>query len=487
MSEHKKENYYLELTASPQVNAEPIIEHERVQIQALTISQALPQQKIPTPSETQPQADYIWQSALESEQEQKINFTPAYAPYGRKNKKKSKGYGLSRLAVVALMFCCLVFSSILGFGGGWLAGHNNNPVTSVTESNYAPDSSAKFAAYLADHMAALPEGIALTTAQIAALTADSVVEIETQVAVAGYNFFGRSIADRLVPAAGSGVIIAETGYIITNNHVIENAQKIDITLRNGQKYEAKLIATDPKTDVAVIKIEAAGLKAATIGDSKALVVGEPAVVIGNPLGQLGGTVTSGIISALDRAVTFQEDDGTTKTMNLLQTDASINSGNSGGGLFNQYGELVGIVVAKSSGIAIEGLGFAIPVNDVRGVIDDLITYGYARGRIALGVSLINIPDEQSARRNNLTTPGVYILRVEAGSNAERGGLKQVDRIVRINGTEITEAAQVSEAIQKLSVGDSLTVEYEREGKPYSVNITMQETVPESIRATKTSY
>ena len=458
MDEHKNENFYLDLTAPEQPKTEP----ERAQIPALT--EPLPEQR------------------------QTLTFTPAYAPADRQGKGKPKGGGISRRAAVALMICCWLFSTALGFGGGWLAAALNRPPAAPAESyavDFTPDE--RYVAYVAERLAARPEGSPLTAAQVAAIAADSVVEIVTQREVQGYNFWGFNGGSRIVPGAGSGVVIAENGYIITNNHVIEKTQKIEVTLRNGQSYEARLVATDPKTDVAVIKIEATGLAIAAMGDSDALVVGEPAVVIGNPLGQLGGTVTSGIVSALDRAVSFEEDDGSTRTMNLLQTDASVNSGNSGGGLFNQYGELVGIVVAKSQGFSVEGLGFAIPINDISEVIDDLIAYGYARGRIALGVTLITITDEQVAASYNLTSPGIYIFRVDQGSNAERGGLKPGDRLVKVNGREINDAAQVSEIIQKISVGETLTVEYERAGAYYTVSIMMQETIPADVGATKIRY
>ena len=525
MEDQKRENFYLELTAPQQ----PQEEQERAQIPALTVNQP-PLHNAYAPPPAQPQAEAAQpaqpsqpvfappymapaqppqplyappppgQSAYAqapppqpapppAQPRPAMTFTPAYAPAGRhgKRKKSSGSFGFSRGAVLAMMLCCLIFSSALGFGGGWLAANFNQPVETLPPYMSASgdlSQSENFAAYLAERMAAWPESTALSPAQVAALTADSVVEIVTQTEVPGFNFWGFSGGSRIQEGGGSGVIIAENGYIITNNHVIENAQKIDVTLRNGQHYDAKLIATDAKTDVAVIKIEAGGLTFANLGDSGALVVGEPAIVIGNPLGQLGGTVTSGIISALDRAVGFQEDDGTTKTMNLLQTDASINSGNSGGGLFNQYGELVGIVVAKSTGFSVEGLGFAIPINDVRGVIDDLITYGYARGRIALGVTLIAIPTEQAAARNNLMKPGVYVMRVDAGSNAERGGLKPGDRLISVKGKEVSEPAQVSEIVQSLSVGDSLAITYERDGQTFSATIVMQETVPANVPATR---
>jgi serine protease Do len=192
---------------------------------------------------------------------------------------------------------------------------------------------------------------------------------------------------------------------------------IEVTLNNGDVYAASLIATDSKTDLAVIKIETTGLTAAILGDSDALVVGEDAIAIGNPLGELGGTVTNGIISALDREVTVEG-----QKMNLLQTNAAINPGNSGGGLFNAKGELIGIVSAKSSGTDIEGLGFAIPVNDVKEVVVQLIEKGYVAGRPALGVSVIDINSIQLAMQYGVSQYGVYIAEVLEDSAAEKAGL-----------------------------------------------------------------
>jgi serine protease Do len=462
--------------------AQGALELPQVQLQQ---PQPQPPHPLPQPPQPLPQPSQPPQPPQPS---QPLNFTPAYAPVGRRGKRKAGSgvvKGVSRGAVVAMMIFCLVFSAALGLGGGWLAANYFRPMEAPVSAPAASSNvqAENYADYLAERMAAWPETVALSPAQVTALAADSVVEIVTQmeVEVPGFNFWGWSSGSQIQEGAGSGVIISENGHIITNNHVIENAIKIDITLRDGKTYEAKLIATDTKSDVAVLKIEATGLPAATLGDSSALVVGEPAVVIGNPLGQLGGTVTSGIISALEREVSFPDEDGggnpVRRDMKLLQTDASVNSGNSGGGLFNQYGELVGIVVAKNAGFSVEGLGFAIPINDVRDVIDNLITYGYVRGRIALGITLVTIPDEQAALRNNLTSPGVYIMRVEPDSNAERGGLKPGDRLTKVNGKDISEAVQVSEIVQSLSVGDTISVTYERNGVTTSVDILMQETVP----------
>lgn len=299
--------------------------------------------------------------------------------------------------------------------------------------------------------------------------ADSVVEItiQTQSTIYGYSYSAEG--------NGSGVIISSDGYILTNNHVISGANKIEVTLRDGTKYEATLIGKDSKTDVAIIKIDAKDLTAATLGDSDNLVVGELAIAIGNPLGQLGGTVTDGIISALEREIQL---DGS--TMNLIQTNAAINPGNSGGGLFNANGELVGIVVAKSSGVDVEGLGFAIPVNDVVTVINDLLEHGYATNRAFLGVSLrdISYSTNNSFSWYSMLMPqinyGAAVDSVLQGSPAEAAGIKQNDIIVSINNDVVSSASDVTSKIANLNVGDKINVGLIRDNKIINLEVTLAE-------------
>ena len=198
-------------------------------------------------------------------------------------------------------------------------------------------------------------------------------------------------------------------------------------------------------------------------------VGEQAIVIGNPLGQLGGTVTSGIISALDREITV---DG--HTMNLLQTDAAVNPGNSGGGLFNSKGELVGIINAKSSGDDVEGLGFAIPSDTVKEVADALIKNGYVPGRVSLGLSVVDISDAQTAMMYRVDTLGVYILSVEEGSNAEKAGLQAGDRIVAVGDKEVSSSSDITTALDDYSVGDQVKITITRGGKTGTATVTLAE-------------
>lgn len=303
----------------------------------------------------------------------------------------------------------------------------------------------------------------MTIQEIAAKAQTSVVEIKVEEENTQYSFFQ---TNGYTEASGSGVILTSDGYIVTNNHVVENASSIIVTLSNGKVYDAKLIGTDSKTDIAVIKIEETNLTPATLGDSNQIVVGETAVAIGNPLGTLGGSVTDGIISALDREITIDSE-----TMNLLQTNAAINPGNSGGGLFDGSGNLIGIVVAKSSGSNVEGLGFAIPVNDVKEIVEQLITNGYVSNRATLGVYLTSLPYEYNGYE-----AGVYIQEVIGNSAAEKAGLKAYDKIIKFNGIEINSYDTLSYQLKKLNVGDVVEIVVEREDSEVTLNVTLQEAI-----------
>lgn len=364
----------------------------------------------------------------------------------------------------ALKFAaCALAILLIAMGGGYLGSVIGNQTNGITGASNNGGST------LVQTSNGYDQQEATMVEQVAAATANSVVEITTESVTTG-NYFQQQI----VSGAGSGVIISADGYIVTNNHVIADASRITVTLRDGSQYEATLVGTDPKTDIAVIKVDATGLSPAVMGTSGDLNVGEPAIVIGNPLGQLGGTVTNGIISALDRQITL---DG--QVMTLLQTNAAINPGNSGGGLFNQNGELVGIVNAKSGNttgenVSIEGLGFAIPIDIAKPVIEDLMQYGYVQGRIDLGMTLIDIDDAMTAMMYRLDSTGVYVLQVTDGSNAQQAGIQSGDRIVTVNGTEVSTESEINAILDDLQVGDQITIELERSGRMGVTSFTLQE-------------
>ena len=333
------------------------------------------------------------------------------------------------------------------------------PGNNYTEPNNANNSSYDLSWLISTDNAAPVK--TLTIPEIAAIAADSVVEIYTET-VSNSRRMGQFVTE----GAGSGVVISSDGYIVTNNHVVEGAQKITVRLNNGEDYESTLIGRDSRTDLAVLRIDSSGLQAAAFGDSDKLTVGELAVAIGNPLGQLGGTVTEGIISALSRNIDI---DG--NMMTLLQTSAAVNPGNSGGGLFNGFGELIGIVNAKSSGSDIEGIGFAIPANLVRTVAESLVQYGYIPGRIDLGVTLIDILDARTAMMYRVQATGVYVSRADVDNPLISG-----DRIVSIDGREIRSEADILELLEAHKVGDTLSITISRDGSAYTVDLILKQEV-----------
>lgn len=384
----------------------------------------------------------------------------------KKQKKTKKPIGRGALALV--LVCCILFSGAVGVGGGYLAFttlSNSESKAQSDDMNLNKDTSGAITTGSNDG-----DTTSLSTTEIAAIAADSVVEITTEVVTTG-GFSQQYINS----GAGSGVIFTENGYIVTNNHVIENASKVTVTLRDGTSYDAKLVGTDSTLDIALLKIEATGLKAATLGDSDELQVGEKTVAIGNPLGQLGGTVTDGILSALSREVVIDN-----VTMTLLQTNAAINPGNSGGGLFDGQGRLIGIVNAKSSGSEIEGLGFAIPINNVTDILEDLKEHGYVRGRVHMGVSLLDITSTQMAMMYGVSETGCYVQKVESGSSAESAGFQLGDRIKSINGKEITSSAELKAQLNTMKVGDEVTFVVVRNNKQGELKLTLEEEIPDSV-------
>ena len=279
-------------------------------------------------------------------------------------------------------------------------------------------------------------------------------------------------------AEGSGIIISEDGYILTNNHVINSgstssyyeigtASKVSVYLYNDEtEYEAKVVGTDAQTDLAVIKIEKTGLTAAEIGDSDSVNVGEFAMAIGNPLG-MQSSVTGGIISAVNREVT--DSDG--KKYKLIQTDAAINSGNSGGALVNSKGQVIGVNTLKVSATGVEGMGFAIPINSAKSVYEQLIQYKKVK-RPYIGLTGRDL-NEETAKRNNLVE-GIYVVSVDEYSAAEKAGVKSGDVIVKADGKDIKTMDELTEIKNTHSIGDEMTITVNRNGKTKDLTLTLQE-------------
>ena len=413
----------------------------------------------------------------------------AYAPQ-QKQKKQKKAKKSSSTGVVAAICCAaVILSGVCGFGGTMLANHLNDKNTSVSvvEDRVIPSTLGGEAISTSGDSIVIyksvddvvtststTSGDDLTYAQVAALVKDSVVEINTEFSTRN-PYFPQFIQQ--ASGAGSGVIISEDGYIITNAHVItgessgEAADSILVRLTSGEEYDAEVVAFDSDEDIAVIKINATGLTPARCGDSDKLTVGEELIVVGNPLGELGGSVSNGIVSATEREITM---DGV--TMHLIQTNAAVNPGNSGGGMFNMKGQLVGIVNAKSSGSGIEGLGFAIPVNQALTVTDQLLTQGYVSGKPMIGVSFSDVSNSNYFFYYSVRS-GVYVAELAKGYNDDV--LKEGDRVIAVNGQEISTSEEIKAIVYASSIGDKLTFQLYRNGKLMEVEVTVYERTPDA--------
>ncbi len=357
---------------------------------------------------------------------------------------------------IGTVLLCVILSALFGLGGS-LGGLYLYQIYGPELIETSGNEDGKTVIYEAKE-SDIPETTiqAGTVATVAEHALPSVVEISTE-AVVTNNFYGQYISE----GAGSGVIISKDGYIVTNNHVVDGASKITVRLYNGDKFEAKLIGKDSQTDIAIVKIDAEGLKPATYGNSEKLIVGELTVAIGNPLGSLGGTVTDGIISALDREITVEGE-----SMTLLQTNAAVSPGNSGGGLFNSKGDLIGIVNAKSTGDSVEGLGFAIPINTAKTIIEDLISAGHVTGRPALGITTVEITTEYQKYMYRVNEYGVYIQKTT------NNDFSVGDRIIAIEGNSVSVTSDIKAVINSHKVGDTVTVTVSRQGKIIDITATL---------------
>jgi len=274
------------------------------------------------------------------------------------------------------------------------------------------------------------------------------------------------MTQNLDKGTGSGIIYKEDGYIITNQHVIDGASQLEVILNDGRTFEGRVIGQDVKTDLAVIKINGSKLPVGKLGDSSKLKVGELAVAIGNPVGeQFSGSVTAGIISALNRSITI----GGEKKLELIQTDAAVNPGNSGGALANKDGEIIGINSAKLESLSIEGMSFAIPINDAIPIIDQLVDHGYVK-RPWIGVGIANVTDDIAKEYN--IPKGIYIAKVYYNSPAEKFGLKVEDVITEINGEKINNVEKLSQVIEKYNPGDRIKLKVYRNKNYMDIDIEL---------------
>ena len=374
-----------------------------------------------------------------------------------KKRRKHSGGRIARSAVA------LVLAAAMGFAGGFVGARVGNAGNKVViQQVERTDSSAASGTTVASS--------GMTTSQVSEMVSPSVVVITTeQVVYSQWSWYGQN---QVESGAGSGVIISSDGYILTCAHVVSGASQITVTIGDTD-YTATVVGEDDTSDVAVLKIDATGLTPATVGDSDSLSVGDSVLAVGNPLGELGGTVTSGIVSALNRSVTIQGT-SSTNTMSLIQMDASVSPGNSGGGLFNMNGELIGLVNAKSSSSDAEGLGFAIPINDAIKVAQDLLENGYVTGRPYMGITYLAVTDAQTAAQLGVNAYGIYVVDVVQGGPADKAGLKAGDRIVSIDGTEIAQKDDLGTLMQQHTAGDTLSITVARDGQMQTVSLTLGE-------------
>ena len=359
------------------------------------------------------------------------------------------------LRVTALALCCALLGGAVGGGVAYYAGNRPGETSVNVSSRPATQVSVN----------TVDGKNAMSDAEVYAAGVNSVVSINVT-GTSGTNFFGQAVQ---TASAGSGFILTKDGYIVTNYHVVKDGEAVKVTLYSGDEYEAKYVGGDEDYDIAVIKVEAADLQPVTLGDSGSLNVGDHVLAIGNPLGELTFSMSGGMVSCVNRAINV---DGT--PFNMIQTDASINPGNSGGPLFNQYGEVVGIVSAKYSSTgneSVEGLGFAIPINDVFAMIQDIMTNGYVTNKPYLGVTAGTMTEQMAAQYRYDITSGVFIYSVEEDSAADQAGLKMGDVITKVDDTAITSMEDLTVAKKQYSAGDTCTLTVYREGQETTVELT----------------
>lgn len=372
-------------------------------------------------------------------------------------KKKHRG-----MKIAALCLVC----ALLGGVGGVAAGQvipmrstilyaGEHPPVAVSMSNVTTDQP-------------------MSGAQVYAANVGSAVGITTELVTT--NYWGQRVKGA---AAGSGFVISRDGYILTNYHVISGATAIQVAFVDGTTYDATLVGGEEANDVAVLKIDAEGLTPVILGDSDNLVVGEQVCAIGNPLGELTFTYTSGSVSARDRTITMENGE----IMNMLQTDTAINSGNSGGPLFNMFGQVIGITTAKysssGSSASVEGIGFAIPINDVKDMVKDIMEKGYVTGKPNVGILMNDVSSE--AQRYGIPA-GAYIEAILDGSCAQTAGLKAGDIVTAVDDTVVTTSSQLSSAVKNYKAGDTVTFTVFREGESHTLSVTLDESTAQRSQA-----
>ena len=374
-------------------------------------------------------------------------------------RKKQSFFKSTAAKVIAIVLACAIIGTGCGFGGAALYRSSTRQTVTLQQSDRAP---------VTVSVKQVDGQTKMEPAEVYASTVNSVVSINTT-ATAGTNIFGQTVE---TASAGSGFIISSDGYIVTNYHVVKGATSVKVTLYSGDTYDATVIGGDSDYDVAVIKINASGLPAVTLGNSADVNVGDTVLAIGNPLGELTFSMSQGIVSCCDRAINV---DGT--PFNMIQVDASINPGNSGGPLVNLYGEVVGIVSAKYSSYSnttVEGLGFAIPISDVQAIITDIIENGQVTGKAYLAIKAGTMTEQMAAQYDIDTTEGVFVYSTESGGAGEKAGLQLGDVITKLNDTAITSMTDLTMAKKSYKAGDTVTLTVYRSGEYITLDLTFDQ-------------
>jgi serine protease Do len=380
----------------------------------------------------------------------------------------AKGVGTKKI-VISCLSSALAASICTGAVFSFIL-NNNSGAQNVTTTEQAQTTSNPASNLELSQVVNNSGKTVLTVPEIATKVGPSVVGVINKAKVEPKTYYdpftGRSYyyqdpsteSDVVEQGSGSGIIISQDGYIVTNNHVIEGATEITVILNDGTECSAELVGRDSKSDLAVLKIDKTGLNAAVLGDSTTAVAGELAVAIGNPLGQeLAGSITSGVVSAVNRKLKVDD-----KTLTLIQTDAAINPGNSGGALVNQYGEVIGINTVKLSSSGVEGIGFAIAISEAKPIIDNLISNGYVSGRPLVGISVSS------------TNYGLSVGEVAEGGAAEAAGIKKGDLIIKVDGTAIKNKDTLNEMRDAKNPGDSMVFTIMRDGELMDITVVLGE-------------
>ena len=399
-------------------------------------------------------------------------YTPPEPKKAEKHEKSGKGGRI--LGIIALCLVCALLGGLVGasFMGRSLDGRIAALEDARTEQALERITEAAAAGSAVNAQAATPvknDSAALTASAIYEQACEQVVGVTTEVTYT--NFFGMNSSSAV---SGTGFIVSEDGYILTNYHVIElaaqNDKDVNVILYDGTRYTASIVGYEKYNDVAVLKIDANGLKPVSFGNSDSLSVGDLVYAVGNPLGELDFSMSTGHVSALDRAITSDESG---VAINMFQIDAAVNSGNSGGPVYNAAGEVVGIVTAKYASTGVEGLGFAIPINDAVKIASDLITKGYVTGKAYMGVQIDQRYNSLYSQYYNMPL-GAYVYSVEDGSCAEKAGLLAKDIITRLGDQDITGYTDLTSALHGFSAGDTTSMTVYRGGEEVTLTITFDE-------------